>query len=130
MITTNASEVAAFITQISDVRLESWIRAALGQKADTFASYVKESWLSGYPVGVVTGELRGSVKPYTPKKKVPGEVNVTITKGAGVDGMLNYVAKWNRTPKEFMRPAWLMWQGDKQMADGIEAIVEAQLKKA
>lgn len=130
MITTNANEVAAFINQISDVRLESWIRAALGQKADSFTDYVKESWLSGSPVGVVTGELRGSVKPYTPKKKVPGEVNATITKGAGVDGMLNYVAKWNRTPKEFMRPAWLMWQGDKQMAEGIEAIVEAQLKKA
>ena len=130
MITTNASEVAAFITQISDVRLESWIRAALGQKADSFADYVKESWLSGYPVGVVTGELRGSVKPYTPKKKVPGEVSVTVTKGAEIDGMLNYVGKWNRTPKEFMRPAWLMWQGDKQMAEGIEAIVEAQLKKA
>ena len=127
MITTNATEVAAFITQISDVRLESWIRAALGQKA---ADYVKESWLSGYPVGVVTGELRGSVKPYTPKKKVPGEVSVTVTKGAGIDGMLNYVGKWNRTPKEFMQPAWLMWQGDKQMAAGIEAIVEEQLKKS
>lgn len=130
MITTNATEVAAFITQISDARLESWIRAALGQKADSFADYVKESWLSGSPVGVVTGELRGSVKPYTPKKRIPGEVSVTVTKGAGVDGMLNYVGKWNRTPKEFMRPAWLMWQGDKKMVEGIEAIVEEQLKKA
>lgn len=130
MIKTNADELADFIERISDTRLESWVRAALGQKADSFADYVKECWLSGSPVGVVTGELRGSVKPYTPKKRIPGEVSVTVTKGAGVDGMLNYVARWNRTPKEFMRPAWLMWQGDKQMAAGIESIVEEQLKKS
>ena len=58
MIKTNADELAAFIERISDTRLESWVRAALGQKADSFADYVKECWLSGSPVGVNRGAPR------------------------------------------------------------------------
>lgn len=130
MITTNAKEIASFLEKVSDVRLEAWIRAAMGKEADSYADYVKECWLSGDPVRMITGELRGSVAPYTPKKRVPGEVSVTVTKGVNVWGMLNYVAKWNGTSKEFMKPSWLRWQGEKRMGYAIDRVVQEQLSKA
>lgn len=118
------------LSSIARKRLKSWVSFALSEEANEYAEYVKLSYLSENPVKRRTGELYYSVRAWTSKKARNGIRGLYVRPGVGIQGSLNYLAKWVGTPLEFMRPALAEFNAGDRIARAVKTNVDKQLSKA
>lgn len=69
--------------------------------AERYKRYLQQRYLSGQVLGVRTDETRGSVKFFKLKTGVFG-----VRPGYGITGRLNYLYRFERGDKPFMRPSF------------------------
>lgn len=76
-------------------------KAAMTAVAFRFAEYMRTDWLSGQALARITGETAFSVRFFKEKKAA----EYGVRPGAGINGRLNYLLKFERGDRPFMRPA-------------------------
>ena len=122
--------MAGGLSKIARKRLNSWVSFALSEEANDYAEYVKANYLMGNPVRRITGELHGSVKAWTSRKSRNGIRGLYVRPGVGIQGSLNYLAKWAGTPLEFMRPSFAEFSAGERILRAVKSNVDKQLEKA
>ena len=80
----------------------NYVTMALGDLSQLLAYSVRNNFLHGQALDVITGRTEKSVKAFYDKKQKAWFVRV----GVGVSGSLNYLARWTGTEREFMAPAF------------------------
>jgi len=117
------------LSKVARKRLNSWVSFALSEEANDYAEYVKANYLMGNPVRRITGELHGSVKAWTSRKSRNGIRGLYVRPGVGIQGSLNYLAKWAGTPLEFMRPSFAEFRTGERILRAVKRNVDKQLDK-
>lgn len=128
------------LSDIASARLDAWVRYALSEDANEFAEYVKDTRLSGssslekgsfkQPIRRITGELYGSVKAWTSKATGKRARTLYVRPGVGIQGSLNYLARWCGTPLEFMKPSFREFSRGQRILKDVEKNVSMMLDKA
>lgn len=72
---------------------------SMGDVAHDMAAYIRSGFLTGDPLGQITGETHGSTRAYQAAK---GERGWFVDFGVGVKGHLNYLYRWKGTRRDFL----------------------------
>lgn len=133
------SEVMEKLKDVSDNRLIAWVNWALGNQADKLAEHIKDNYVSGQKINVITGETRNSIAAWAQKRSKrkndnapvffvrPGVIGLNGQKP--IPGMLNYIGRWTGTSHEFMRPAYKTFGGEAYIARMVEGNIIKQCDK-
>jgi len=92
--------------------------------AEEYAETVRENYLSGQVLQVITGETRASVKFF---KERPGRFGVRP--GVGVPGNLNYLAGLARRGYEFMRTSNQAFQSANRPREIAERVMRGIIRR-
>jgi hypothetical protein len=82
-------------------QLPRYTNAAVAEIANQYAEFLRNNYLSGQAIGVVSGATKGSVKF---GKERSGVFNVRP--GRGIAGSKNYLLRFERGNRPFMRTSW------------------------
>ena len=132
-------EVREKLEQLGEHRLAAWVRWALSNESDKLVAYIKERFLSGQKLNVITGETRNSVAAWAQKanrrRKASSPVYfvrpgiIALDGSKPIPGTLNYIAKWAGTKHEFMHPAFAAFGGEMYIQKKVEANLLNQVEK-
>lgn len=134
-VTSNASEVADHLENVSQRRLNAWVYYALNDEAWDFARHVRDQWLNGRAMNRRTGETADSVLPWSPvRRKSQMSLSqrvgsVYVRPGVGIQGSLNYLNRYVGTSREFMIPAFQRWQANGRITKAVDDNIDKMLKK-
>lgn len=104
--------------------------------AESLATHIKQSQLSGQVLNVVTGETRESMGFYRYKGR---KASFAVRPGKNINGHLNYLGGMQRgmlagrsckvliRPKPFMRPGFFSWKATGEPKRIKEAVYQAYL---
>ena len=118
------------LESLEEGRLESWVRWAVGNSSDEFVKDVKQNYLSGQKLGVITGETKSHVGAWRQKKYRGKRQSVFLIRpGINIDGLQNYLERWTGTKHEFMRPAFAAFGGEARITRDVSDNISRQLRK-
>jgi hypothetical protein len=89
-----------------------------------YAKYVRLHYLSGQVLGVRTGETRESTKFFKEDTGVFG-----VRPGVGIRGRLNYLMKYERGSRPFMKPSKERYQASGAPGDIAKRIYDAMERR-
>lgn len=115
---------------IGESRLMAWVRWSLGEESDTFVDFVKENYLSGQRLDVITGETRDHVGAWMQKKLRGKRQSVFVIRpGKGINGLQNYLERWTGTRHEFMRPAFAAFGSEAKITEAVAENIDKMVRK-
>ncbi|MFW6231848.1 MAG: hypothetical protein ACOC37_02225 [Spirochaetota bacterium] len=94
------------------------------QIADEYASFVRERYLSGQKLSVRTGLTRRSTRFFKQRNGVFG-----VRPGSGVRGRLNYLVRYERGKRAFMRPSWRAFRSRKRHQQIANEVIAGVLRR-
>jgi hypothetical protein len=103
--------------------IKNWVRTATGDIANEAGRYIKNNFLHGRALNLITGQTHDSVKQWYSKK----DDSWYIRPGVGITGSLGYLAKWIGTSHEFMAPGFKEFLGTRDVSQEIAKKVERRL---
>lgn len=101
-------------------RLALWVRWAVGQESDKLIKFIRENYVSGQRIDVITGEIRDHIGTWIQRKRNGKSVVVQVIRpGKGIQGTHNFVGRWTGTWHEFMAPALADFGGSARFVKAI-----------
>lgn len=96
--------------------------------SEEYAGFVRENYLSGQVLNVITGETRDSVK-FFQRRKTASLVEYGVRPGVGIQGSLNYLAGMARRGYAFMQPSVQTFAAANQPENIAERVMNGIIRR-
>ena len=122
-----SQELQQKLHQVGQVRLQAWVNYAINDEAHSYIEYVRRSWLSGQALNATPeSDVWKSLAVWTRKR----DQRTFIRPGVGINGMLNYLARWDKkSGHEFMDPSWMAYGGNEKINKAVMDNIEKMMAK-